>query len=65
MGLSRLKGVGIWVDPRDVKEIEKAILYLADDSNYFIEKQKVENFSFINTWRDICIGFLKVFENLK
>lgn len=54
----RIKEAGIFVDPLDEKEIEKAILYLLTEEGYAGAKEKVRNFNFVHTWDEIAKEFL-------
>lgn len=60
----RLKEVGIFVDPENVDEITKKLIWLADDNNYQIVKRRVEQFNFIHTWEQITVEFLQIYRSL-
>ncbi len=60
----RLKEVGIFVDPENVDEIAEKILWLADEKNYQLAKQKIEQFTFTHTWAEIATEFVQIFKNL-
>ena len=62
--LPRITDVGIFVDPLDEDEVEKAVLALLDETEYKIAKEKVENFSFVHTWDDIAEEFIKIVKSL-
>lgn len=61
----RIKDAGIFVDPLNKKEIEKAILDLLDEDGYKKAKEKVEKFNFMHTWKEIATEFLQVFNSIK
>ncbi len=63
--LPRIKDVGIFVDPLNEDEIEKAVLSLLDKDQYEKASQKVRAFSFIHTWQDIANEFLNIYQGIK
>ncbi len=56
----RIKGIGLYVDPKDENDIKEKILYLADRTNHMYEQEKIENFTFTHTWAEICQEILAV-----
>ncbi len=61
----RVKDAGIFVNPLDQDEIERAVLDLLTTEGYVRAKEKVRSFSFIHTWDEIAHEFLGVYDNLK
>jgi len=61
----RIKNAGIFVDPLDERQIEKAVLSLLTDKGYKEAKEKVRSFNFVHTWDQIAKEFLTVAGNLK
>ncbi|PIR45656.1 MAG: hypothetical protein COV09_00230 [Candidatus Vogelbacteria bacterium CG10_big_fil_rev_8_21_14_0_10_50_13] len=53
----RLRGVGIFVDPKSDKEIIEAIMTLADRNEYDRWRAKVNQFTFTHTWQQIAEEF--------
>jgi len=60
----RVLDVGIFVDPRNEKEITEKILFLSDQENYENQKRKLESFSFYHSWEEISDEFLDIFKKL-
>lgn len=60
----RIKNAGIFVNPLDEKEIEEAILNLLTEKGYKEAKEKVKNFNFLHSWRDIAGEFIKVYNSI-
>lgn len=60
----KLKDIGIFIDPLDVKDIEDKILFLAEDKNYMQYKNKVTNFKFTHSWKEIVEEFLEIYKKL-
>lgn len=61
----KLKETGIFVDPLSIEDVKNKILFLADDKNYAEYKNRVLNFNFVHSWREIANEFLKIYENIK
>lgn len=53
----RLRGVGLFVDPLNDKEITDAIMTLADPNEYNRWRAKVNQFTFTHTWQEIAREF--------
>ncbi len=60
----KLKDVGLFVDPEDVNDIAEKIIFLSDEKNYEVYKKKVESFTFMHTWKDICSEFIEVYKKI-
>lgn len=60
----RLKDVGIFVDPENVAEIAEKIIWLADDKNYLVARQKIERFNFTHSWLEIAKEFISLFQKI-
>ena len=60
----RIKDAGMFVDPLNEEEIERAILSLLNEDEYKKACDKVKQFSFIHTWEEIAEEFLEVFKTL-
>ncbi|HBD25133.1 MAG: hypothetical protein A2566_02145 [Candidatus Zambryskibacteria bacterium RIFOXYD1_FULL_40_13] len=63
--LPRISDAGIFVDPLNEAEVERAILTLLGEAEYRKAKEKVENFSFVHTWNDIAHEFIQITNFLK
>lgn len=61
----RIKDVGIFVDPLNEEEIEKAVLQLLEVGEYQKARQKVRDFSFVHTWEEIAQEFLNISNLIK
>lgn len=61
----RIKDVGIFVDPLNEEEIQKAVLSLLNKEEYEKSKEKIRQFYFVHTWEDIAKEFLGVYESIK
>lgn len=61
----KLKDIGIFVDPENSADIKEKILLLADRTNHRIAKEKIEQFNFTHSWRQICEEFLAIFDQIK
>lgn len=61
----RIKDVGIFVDPLNEREIEKAILEILNKDGYEKAKEKVRKFNFTHSWRQIADEFLAVYQSIK
>src|SRR3989338_550286 len=60
----RLRNVGLFADPENTNDIAEKISYLAEEKNYEQCRQKIENFNWTHTWRDIANEFLAVYSEL-
>jgi len=60
----KLEGLGIFVDPFDKNDIKKAILSLMNENNYFEYKQRIANFNFTHSWKQIAGEFLEIYKKL-
>ena len=54
----RIKDAGIFIDPLNEIEIERAILNLLAEDGYNKAKEKVKNFNFVHNWQQIAEEFL-------
>lgn len=59
----RIKDAGIFVNPLDEREIEKAALDLLTEEGYRKAKEKIRNFDFTNTWEKMAEEFIKIYES--
>jgi glycosyltransferase involved in cell wall biosynthesis len=60
----KLKDIGVFIDPLDPKDIMDKILFLADDKNYNRHKNKIADFKFTHSWRQIAGELLDIYKNL-
>jgi len=60
----KLKDIGIFIDPLDGEDIKKKVLFLADDNNYKEYKERVANFNFTHSWKQIAGEFLEIYKKL-
>lgn len=56
----KMKDIGIFVDPLSEDDIREKILFLADDENYRNYKKKIEEFTFMHSWKEIAHEFLTI-----
>lgn len=54
----KFKDVGIFVDPQNPEDIKNKILFLADETNYQIQIDKIKNYNFTHSWDDIGREFV-------
>lgn len=60
----KLEGLGVFVNPTDKTGIKKAILFLMDENNYNRYKERIDNFNFTHSWREIADEFLNIHKKL-
>lgn len=60
----KLKNIGVFVDPLNKEDIKNKILFLADERNYNLYKEKIAGFNFIHSWEEIADEFLEVYKKL-
>lgn len=60
----KLKDIGIFVNPLDQEDIKEKILFLAADKNYGEFKNKIRDFRFTHSWREIAGEFLEISKKL-
>src|SRR3989344_5232815 len=58
----KLDGLGVIVDPIDKNSIKKAILLLLDENNYKRYKEKIAEFNFTHSWKEIAQEFLAIYK---
>ncbi len=61
----RIKEAGIFVDPLNEAEIEKAILEILNKDGYEKAKERVRNFDFTHSWGQIADEFLAIYGTIK
>lgn len=61
----RIKEVGIFVDPLNEVEIEKAILEILNKDGYEKAKERVRSFDFKHSWGQIADEFLSIYRTIK
>ena len=59
----RIKNAGIFVDPLNKNEIEKAILSLLTEEGYKKAKEKIKSFNFVHAWDQIAVEFMQIFKS--
>lgn len=62
---SRINNVSIFINPKDEDDIAKKIIWLCNDENYKIQKQKIEAFQFTHTWEQIAEEYLDIYNKIK
>jgi len=60
----RIKSAGIYVDPLKQEDVKSAVIRLLQPENYEIEKEKIANFNYIHTWREISNELISLIGNL-
>jgi glycosyltransferase involved in cell wall biosynthesis len=63
--MPRIKEIGLFVNPKDKEEIAKKIIWLCDDENYKVQKQKIENFNFVHDWKEMAREYIDVYNKIK
>jgi len=61
---NEMKEFGIFVDPLDEEDIKNKILFLADENNYKLTKEKINNFNFTHSWKDVAEEFKSIFQKI-
>lgn len=56
----KLEGIGIFIDPFSQEDIKNKILFLADDKKYDDAREKITNFNFTHSWKQIASEFLDI-----
>lgn len=54
----KLKDIGLFVDPKSIKDIKEKIIFLADGQNYEKQKNLINGFDFRHSWEEIAEEFL-------
>jgi len=60
----RIKDVGIFVDPLNEQEIENSIVRLLNENEYRMAVDKIKQFNFTHSWREIAEDFLLVYKKI-
>lgn len=60
----KIKDAGIFVDPLNELEIEKAVLDLINNDGYDKAVERVRQFSFIHTWDEIAEEFINIYKSI-
>lgn len=60
----RLKDIGVWVDPEDVRDIAEKIMWLSDEKNYEDQCKKIVAFSFTHSYEEIGNQILDVYRKI-
>ncbi len=60
----KLKEIGLFVDPLDKEDIKNKILFLTDGKNYLEYKNRISNFKFGHSWKEIASEFLDIYKKL-
>jgi len=56
----RIKDIGLFVDPEDKKDIYEKILMLSKKEIYDEYKNKISQFNFTHSWREICDEIISI-----
>lgn len=62
--VDKFKNFGVFVNPFDKNDIKNKILYLAGKENYDLQKNKIADFNFTNSWQEISDEFFNVYKSL-
>ncbi len=54
----RIKDVAIFVNPLDESDIKEKVLWLCNDDNYQNQLQKIKQFNFIHSWKQVASEFM-------
>ncbi len=60
----KLKDIGLFVDPKNPDDIKEKILFLANENNYKVQKQKVSSFGFLHSWTQITEEILAIVKSI-
>lgn len=58
--MDRIRDIAITVDPVNEQDIREKVLWLCRKENYDLQVQKIKNFTFTHTWREIAEEILKL-----
>ncbi len=58
--MDRIADIAITVDPKDKNDIKEKVLWLCNKENYNSQVEKIKNFNFTHTWRQIAEETLNV-----
>lgn len=62
--MNRIEELGIFIDPLDEEDIKSKILYLAEENNYKLAREKNKNFNFTHSWQEIAKEFICLFQKI-
>lgn len=60
----RLKNIGNFINPLDVNDIENKILFLSNKFNYLENKEKITDFNFEHSYKDIAKEFINFYKTI-
>lgn len=58
--MDRIADIAVLVDPKDKNDIKEKVLWLCNKENYNSQVEKIKNFNFTHTWRQIAEETLNV-----
>jgi glycosyltransferase involved in cell wall biosynthesis len=62
---SRIKDIGLFVNPLSEADIKEKVLWLSNPGNYVLQKAKIEAFSFTHGWEEMAGEYLSIYDKLK
>ncbi|KND46688.1 MAG: hypothetical protein AB201_03590 [Parcubacteria bacterium C7867-006] len=60
--MNRIGEYALTVDPKNENDIKEKILWLLDENNYRNQVEKIKNFSFSHTWKDMAVEYINIFK---
>ncbi len=60
--MNRIKDIAITVDPKNIDDIREKIIWLSQKDNYDKQVEKIKNFNFVHTYREIASEILNVYK---
>lgn len=58
--MERIKDIAITIDPKDMNDIKEKVIWLCKKENHDMQVQKIKNFNFTHSWRQIAEETLNV-----
>ncbi len=58
----RIKDIALFVDPTSKEDIKRNVMWLLDENNYRAQREKIANFTFTHTWKDIAAEFMSIMQ---
>ncbi len=60
----RIKDCAVFVDPKDEEDITQKIVWLCDEKNYALQRQRVINFTFTHEWDEMAKEYMDIWTQI-
>lgn len=60
--MDRISSIAITVDPKNAQDIKEKVLWLCDKNNYDAQVEKIKNFNFTHSWKQIAEEILNLYK---